>query len=185
MPKQSRQSSKSTLNSRSGGGKEKAEIKLPTFAERKELVRYVQEAARSGNRVSPAAFLPDPPDPSVKRSYFSVNSLEIEPIKVIAEYHRRIWQNGLGEVALAAHKVFHYREAGRQSGVTIDYDKAERQYVFQEKSGQMSHAFECIPARKDSFKSPSHCGVHFVRALQEHQVGKFARRMSGGKFHLV
>jgi hypothetical protein len=148
------------------------------------LARYVFEEARSGNRVSPAAFLPDPPDHTRKRSYLSVNSLEVESLKAIADYHRRIWQNNSGKVALAAHKVFHYREAGRQSGVTIEFNREEQYYVFQEKNGQTSRAFECIP-RTDFYKSPSHCGVHFVRALAEHQVGKFARRMSGGKFHLL
>jgi hypothetical protein len=134
--------------------------------------------------VSPAAFLPDPPDPTRKRSYLSVNSLEIESLQAIADYHRQIWQNNSGKVALAAHKVFHYREAGRQSGVTIEYDREEKHYVFRETSGQMSRAFESIP-RTDFFKSSSHSGVHFVRALAEHQVSKFARRMSGGKFHLL
>jgi hypothetical protein len=113
-----------------------------------------------------------------------VNSLEVETLKAIADYHRQIWQNNSGKVALAAHKVFHYREAGRHAGVTIEFDREEQYYVFREKNGQMSRAFECIP-RTDIYKSPSHSGVHFVRALEEHQVGKFARRMSGGKFHLI
>jgi hypothetical protein len=147
--------------------------------------RYVAEEARSGNRASPAAFLPDPPDSTRKRPpYLSVNSLEIESLQEIANYHRKIWQNNSGNVALAAHKVFHYREAGRQSGITIEFDREARYYVFRERSGQMSRAFECIP-RTDIFKSSSHSGVHFVRALEDHQVGKFARRMSGGKLHLL
>jgi hypothetical protein len=108
----------------------------------------------------------------------------VESLQAIADYHRQCWQNNSGKVALAAHKVFHYREAGRQSGVTIDYERDEGYYVFREKSGQMSRAFECIP-RNDVLKSPSHSGVHFVRALEEHRIGKFARRMSGGKFHLL
>ena len=103
----------------------------------------------------------------------------------IANYHREIWQNNSGKVALAAHKIFHYREAGRQSGVSIDFDSEKRYYVFREKNGQISRAFESIPSTNAFFKSPSHCGIHFVRALADHEIGKFARRMAGGKFHLL
>ena len=182
MPKRSPRSSNSTRKNRSDGTKH-TDAGVPTFANNKELIRYVPEEARSGNRVSPAAFLPDPPDPTRKRPpYLSVNSLEIESLQAIANYHREVWQKNSGKVALAAHKVFHYREAGRQSGVTIEYDREQRQYVFREKTGGMSRAFECIP-RTNIYKSPSHSGVHFVRALAEHQIAKFARRMSGGKFH--
>jgi hypothetical protein len=180
VPKRSRQSSSSTRKSPSPG---KLNNEVPNFANNKELVRYVFEQARAGNRVSPAAFLPDPPDPSRKGpTYLSVNSLEVESLKAIADYHREIWQNNSGKVALAAHKVFHYREAGRQSGVAIEYDRDEKYYMFRERTGRFSRAFESIP-RTDFYKSPSHSGVHFVRALEEHQVAKFARRMSGGKFH--
>ena len=183
MPKRSRQSSRSTRKTPSPG---KESNKVPNFANNKELVRYVFEQARTGNRVSPAAFLPDPPDLSSgsRPAYLSVNSLEVEPLQKIADYHHEIWQNNSGKVALAAHKVFHYREAGRQSGVVIDYDRAKQFYVFRERSDQLSRAFESIP-RTDFYKSPSHCGVNFVRALAEPQVGKFARRMAGGKFHLL
>jgi hypothetical protein len=114
----------------------------------------------------------------------SVNSLEVESLQAIANYHRQIWQNNTGKVALAAHKIYHYREAGRQSGVAIEYDREERYYIFRERTGRLARAFESIP-RTDVFKSPSHAGVHFVRALEEHQIAKFARRMSGGKFHLL
>jgi hypothetical protein len=144
VPKRSRPSSNSIRRSPSPGYETN---NVPNFANNKELVRYVFEQARVGNRASPAAFLPDPPDTTGRRAYLSVNSLEVESLPVIADYHREIWQNNSGKVALAAHKVFHYREAGRQSGVTIEYDRDQKYYVFQEKGGQFSRAFESIPRR--------------------------------------
>jgi hypothetical protein len=126
--------------------------------------------------------MPDEPDPTKSRPpYMSVNSLEVEPLHAIADYHRQIWQDNSGKVALAAHKVFHYREAGRQSGVTIEYDREQQCYSFREKNGRISRAFELIP-RTDVYKAPSHTDVHFVRALADHQVGKFACRMAGVNF---
>jgi len=86
-------------------------VKTPKFAARSELVRYVSELNRhKGNRTAVATFLPDPPSETPQTDYLSVNSLEVESMKVIAAYHRAKWQNNKEKVALCAHKVSYARK---------------------------------------------------------------------------
>jgi hypothetical protein len=163
-----------------------AAIKKPTFTSKKRLVRYVSEENRlSGNRPAFATFLPDPPDPSKKKPYLSVNSLEIESLKEIAAYCRGMWQNATGKVALCEHTVFQYNEAGKKSGVSISYCKESQGWQFQGPAGK-EDAYLHHPKveSKHEYKSPSHCGVEFTRMLSDHAAGQFARRLAGQKFHL-
>src|SRR5438876_6624087 len=120
-------------------------MKLPIFSNKSELVRYVSEYNRTGKRASPAAFFPDPPSDKPKRDYLSVNSLEVESMQAIANYHREIWQNNVGKVALAAHKVFYYTETGRKCGLTIRFDRESSCYEFDEGNGKFSLAYEHVP----------------------------------------
>lgn len=160
-------------------------MKVPKFAAKSRLVRYVDEINRlSGNRTSAAAFI-DPPsdDPS---DHLSVNSLEVETLRQIAAYHRWRAQDDRGEVALCEHKVHEYSDAARKSGVSIVFDRDAGTWQFVH-SGRMQDAYKHREVRKhdNPLGSPSHCGVEFKRALSQHAAARFARRMGGKKFHSV
>lgn len=161
-------------------------MKTPRFAERSELVRYVGELNRlRSGRPAVATFLPDPPNEKTKKPYLSVNSLEVETLADIAAYHRALWQGNRGKVALSSHKVFHYTDAGRKCGIRISYDRDSSTWHFQN-GATAEEAYKHHPVLgSDRPNSTSHCGVEFVRALRGHNDAKFARRMSGSKFHLI
>lgn len=158
----------------------------PRFAERSELLRYIDEDKRlRGNRPHVAAFLPDPPSATPDKDYLSVNALELEAIDEIAGYHRMRMQNGEGKVALCAHKVSFYNDAARKCGIALSFDRESKTWVFIDR-GKPLPAYAHHPrARTDQLKSPSHCGVEFTRGLRtEHEQAKFARRMTKVRFHL-
>jgi hypothetical protein len=158
----------------------------PTFSPNRELARYVSEENRlRGGRTADAAFI-DPPGPDPSRDYLSVNSLEIEKLADIAVYYRNKLQRGRGDVAACCHKVFHYKDAGIKAGVSLSYDEAKRAWRFAGDGNAPEDAFKHRPVRSSKdLQSESHCGVEFVRVMNEHSKGKFARRLGGGKYHLV
>jgi hypothetical protein len=81
-------------------------VNPPKFPKNSELVRYIDELHRLGkSRPAAAAYLPDPPSDTPSRDYLSVNSLELESLPTIADYHRLRAQNNVGKVALCAHYV--------------------------------------------------------------------------------
>jgi hypothetical protein len=163
-------------------------VNKPTFAERKELVRYVSELNRlSGNRTATATFLPDPPSENPNKDYLSVNSLEVESLVEIGNYHRAKWQNNGGLVALCTHKVFDYTNAGKKCNVGFSFDRESSTLFFQASATVLAEAYKHRPVLgSDRLNSPSHCGVEFTRALKsQHAVSQFARRMGGKRFHLV
>jgi DNA-binding protein Fis len=162
-------------------------LKIPKFSERKELVRYVSELNRHRDgRPAAAAFLPDPPSGNPKADYLSVNSLEVESLKEVAAYHRAKWQGNRGKVALSSHKVSHYTDAGRKCGIQIQYDRDSSTWQFSN-GRYFEVAYKHHPVLgSDRLNSISHCGVEFTRALKDQNAAaKFARRMTGSRFHLL
>lgn len=161
-------------------------MREPTFAERSELVRYVHPIHRlRGNRPAVATFL-EPPSQEPK-PYLSVNSLQVESLQDIAAYHRAIWQDNKGRVALSSHKVSHYTDAGRKCGIQISYDHDTFTWSFRGDGANFEEAYKHHPVlRSGRPRSPSHCGVEFIRALKNrNDQDKFARQMIGKRFHLV
>jgi hypothetical protein len=121
-------------------------VKVPTFAARSALVRYVDEVNRlSGNRPAVATFLPDPPSANPANDHLSVNSLEVETMKKIAGYHRWKWQGGAGKVALCVHKVHEYNEAGKKCGIPIMYDWQSSKWQFWSSAGKQEDAYKHRP----------------------------------------
>jgi hypothetical protein len=145
-----------------------------------------EEHRLKGNWPSSAAFYPDPPNPSVKKPYLSVNALEVETTKAIAAYHRGVQQGNRGKVALCDHTVFQYNDAAKKSGVAISYDQADAKWKFRSGTSALEDAYRHVPSveSKHEFKSPSHCGAEFTRALTAHTIAKFARHMTKKRFHL-
>lgn len=162
-------------------------VKTPTFSLKSVLVRYVPEEQRlSGNLPSPAAFEPDPITKESPRPYLSVNATEVENEKAIADYHRSLWQNGKGKVALCKHTIFQYNDAGKKCSVSISFNKESSAWEFEATQTSKEAAYQHHPVveSKRPYKSPSHCGVEFTRALPSNKKDKFARRMTRQKFHL-
>lgn len=163
-------------------------LKEPSFKDRAKLGRYIDEYNKmSGNRPSPAAFLPDPDDNPLT-GHLSVNSLEVESIEVIAEYHRVRAQNGFGDVAISVHNVHTYTDVAKKQGIAFQLDPTTKKLKFL--FGDAYHdAFKHRPTVKGTkipVGSDSHCGVEFSRALDQHLASKFARQMAGkGKFHII
>lgn len=160
---------------------------VPTFAERQELARYIDEINRlKGNRPAAAAFI-DLPSADASTHHLSVNSLEVESIDQIAAYHRWRTQPADGKAALCVHKVHVYSEAARKAGVQLNYNKSLSRWEFLGRSKTAEEAYKHRPvAIKDNpFGSPSHCGVEFARVMDANAAAKFARRLVKGKFHVV
>jgi hypothetical protein len=167
-------------------------VNAPRFSAKARLVRYVDEINRlSGNRASPAAFI-DPPT-GEPGDHLSVNSLELESVQQIARYHRWRGQGGRGRVALIEHKVHEYSDAAIKAGVPIYYDRHASCWQFSMPDGAPEAAYRHRPVKahnsetggSDQMESPSHCGAEFKRALSLHAAARFARRMSGKRFHLA
>jgi hypothetical protein len=162
-------------------------VKKPKFLEHSELSRFISGLNRlRNNRPAIAAFLPDPPSAKPEKDYLSVNSLEVESLRDIANYHRAKWQSNEGKVALTVHKVAAYTDAGRKCGISISYDRSAASWVFVSGSASETAYMHHPVLRSDQLQSPSHCGIEFTRALKnQNDAAKFARRMVTNRFHLV
>jgi hypothetical protein len=164
-----------------------AAVKRPQFALSKELVRYVPVANRlKNNRPAVVSFL-DPPSSDPDREYLSVNSLEIESLAAIADYYRSMWQNSHGDVSVCSLKVFDFNEAGKKSGVDLQFDRTTAKWHFGASGGIRQDAYKPHPRLASGApQSTSHCGVEFIRALKDdyHKL-KFARRLAAKRFHIV
>jgi hypothetical protein len=164
-----------------------AAVKRPQFALNKELARYVPVANRlKNNRPAVISFL-DPPSSDPDREYLSVNSLEIESLAVIADYYRLMWQGSRGDVSVCSLKVFDFNEAGKKSGVDLQFDRTSEKWHFGASGGVREDAYKVHPRLASSApQSASHCGVEFVRALKgDYYKLKFARRLATKRFHIV
>lgn len=155
--------------------------KEPSFAENSELARYVSEDdVKKGNRVSSAAFIPNPGD-----SYLSVNSLELESMEVIASYYRKVFQDGSGKVAIACRKIYEYNSEARRVGISITFNEEGNTWEYNSNNGR-EKAYKHYPVTypKDK-KSYSHCGVEYINnALDELTQKKIATRLAGNRPHL-
>lgn len=155
---------------------------VPKFGQRKDLARYIDNAERlSGNRISSAAFRLNPGPP--KETYLSVNSLETEPIADIANYYREEIEKTTAAVAISVQKVASYNDAGRFSGATITFSRSIKQWEFLGPTGA-EPAYRHRPVKRTHGRdSPSHCGVEFLRTLDQLAERKFSRRMARNRFH--
>lgn len=162
-------------------------VAQPTFAKKKELARYVSPGDRlRGSRTAFTAFI-DPPPEEPSKEYLSVNSLEVEGLKEIADYYRDSFQKGSGDVSICSRSVEDYTEAGKKSDVDLLYDHSSQCWQFTGMSRQKEPAYRhrAVVKQPNGLKSPSHCGVEFVRMMNEHQRSKFARRLSGRRYHVI
>jgi hypothetical protein len=169
-----------------------AKLKQPSFSGKSRLVRYVRQSDRlRGNRIAIAAFEPDvsPSGEPITDNHLSVNSLEVETLKQISAYHRLNWQGDEGEVALIDHQVTDYNDAAKKCEVAITLDVSTTTWMFVDTQRKSALAYKHRPVRPNASNelgSPSHCGVEFIRVLNEYRATQFARRLAGkGRFHLI
>ena len=159
-----------------------AESTEPTFGERCELTRHIDEALRhSGNRVATVAFQRNPDE-----AFLSTNSLEVERLDDIVRYYQIEIQRDESPVAICVHKVAEYNDAGRKAGVRIYRNRATDMWEY-DAGGSMKTAYKHRPVRTHGARlpSPSHCGVEFLEILDDLAERKFARLMAKKKkFHL-
>jgi hypothetical protein len=151
--------------------------KLPTFPANAELARWVHEAnLGAGGRVSSSAFMPQDDHTGKPEKYFSVNSVEVEPLPVIAEYYRAKFLDGGGPVYLASLKVLDYVKASTHGGVPVT--KIAGRWMFNS-GGKEAEAFMHRPSTHKDAPSASHCGVETIELMDEDARAKFARRLAG------
>ena len=151
---------------------------IPTFGEKTALLRYVdRDELKKGGRVPSTAFMRNPGD-----TYLSVNSSEIESLKVIANYYRETFQGGAGTVAIASRKVWEFNSAARAAGVLVGFNKSNKLWEFNSTLGTQT-AYKHIPQTRQP-KSWSHCGVMYSINFDNLAEKKFARRLQGIKPHL-
>jgi hypothetical protein len=165
-------------------------VTLSSFRSKTELARYISPIERNGkNHASRTAFMLDEDNPTTNEErlpHLSVNATECEPIKDIANYFREKFQKGSGDVAICVHKVQQYVDRGRKAGASIRSSNSDPFWLFEENGVGLS-AFKHRPvSRRGGPNSPSHCGVEFVRKLDDLQQRNFSRLMAKyPRFHAL
>ena len=153
----------------------RARRKAPTFAAKSELYRYADCEGGRRRRALYTDFLPNPGD-----EHLSVQSPEIQSREEICRYYSAALNSGASPVGVCVHQVRKYSEVGRKSGIDVTFNRSTAIWEFNEK-GKPTPAYVHRPVHsRPSFphSCPSHCGVEFVRAFDELQSRRFARRMA-------
>lgn len=151
-------------------------VTKPSFGTRSTLLRYIEPEHRlSGNYIDSAAFFADPGPP--REEYLSVNSLEVEKVKDIASRFKAKRPAG-GDVAVGMFTVGACNMAARDALVDVRTHD-ELIWSFPE-NGNLSAAYlaHC------NSSNPSHCGIEFVRILDDLAEHRFASRMTRHRYHL-
>ena len=146
--------------------------KTPSFQERSVLCRYVdREYRRRNNRPNPNAYRRTP-----NEKYLSVNSLEIHTRKQVAAIYADLFENGNRPVAFAETMVSNYNVAASDVGLTVAYNSDAGYWQFFE-NGNATPAY----LHHGREHNESHCGVEFVRALDDFKEFRFSVRMAQSK----
>ena len=154
----------------------------PTFAADASLARFIDADQRTGKRPAVAAFIPNPDE-----TYLSVNSIEVEPKDVIADYYREAFQDGQDQVAICTHKIREYTNVAKWASCQILLNATSGQWEFDDSDGKRAPAYRYRPVKPSQnfpFRSVSHCGVEFVRALSDLKIRHIARRLAKRKAEL-
>jgi len=151
----------------------------PSFSAQSTLARFVHPHFKKGERLSSAAFLPNPGE-----DHLSVNSLEVESLPTIAEHYRRDLQKDEQKVAIACRKVYAYNKGASVAGISVIRNQAIGKWMFlHEGAPTPAYKLRATPL------SMSHSGVEFIRAFHDEISKKrFSRRMAGhppGRVHLL
>lgn len=113
-----------------------------------------------------------------KETYLSVNALGIESKEEIAKRYRDQFQGGKGIIRVAIHKLYEYAEASKGTAGAVSYNQSSRRYEFIE--GGL--AKQAVDQRGEC---ASHCGIEYLRVLDELESLRVARRLSRKPFSTV
>lgn len=147
--------------------------KVPTFADTKRLTRYIKvEDRKDDRRVKPTAFMLDEQD----ADGLSINSLEVQTEKQIAQIYSSKFQSDLGgvhRVAISTHRVADYIEAVEliPTAVTRSEDGSRLLYT---RGGAADDAFLHNPKAGNN----SHCLMRCTRSLSRNAELRFAKKMA-------
>ncbi len=144
----------------------------PSFRERSVLSRYIDREYRRRNKhPNPNAYRRTP-----NEKYLSVNSLEIHTRKQVAAIYADLFENGNRPVAFAEPMVSNYNAAASEVGLTVAYNLDAGYWQFFE-NGNATPAY----LHHGREHNESHCGVEFVRALDDFKEFRFSVRMAQSK----
>ena len=147
-------------------------FQAPRFGKRSVLCRYIdREYRKRNNRPNPNAYRLTP-----NEKYLSVNSLEIHTRNQVAAIYAEKFENGNRPVALAEPTVSIYNAAASEVGVTVAYNSDAGYWHFSE-NGNATPAY----LHHGREHNESHCGVEFVRALDDFKEFQFSVRMAKSK----
>lgn len=141
----------------------------PTFKERSVLFRYIDPEFRSRkNRPKAGSY-----QLSSAEKELSVNSGEMATTRQVAQVYADNFEGGQRPVALSGCRLAQYNDGGIASGAGITFNDKTMCWEFIE-SGNARDAYKHDP----KFNNPSHCGVQFLRILDDHKQFKFAVRLA-------
>jgi hypothetical protein len=141
----------------------------PTFGERTNLVRRIDpEHQLPGRYIDSAAFYADLGPP--RETYLSVNSTEIQKVRDIAR--RYAGTSNMASVAVGIFQIAVSNEAAKDSGVVVA-KHSEFAWSFDD-SGRAAPAYH----HRGYSGNSSHCGIEFIRVMDDDTESRFARRMA-------
>jgi hypothetical protein len=141
-----------------------------------KFMRYVDNDQRlKRRRAAPVAFIDNP-----KGTHLSVHSLDLASKTSIAKYYRDTFQDGRGNAAFCIHTVYEYNEASNGTNGSVKFNRKLSSWEFIENE-QSCAAYKHRP---ENHYHP-HCGVEYVRALDELEMMKVARRLATRKYEIA
>jgi hypothetical protein len=141
-----------------------------------KLSRHIHPNQRfNKRRPSPDAFID-----SKAGSHLSVLSMEIASKKEVREFCANHLQRGISRVAVCTHTVYEYNRAATETDAQVGYDRATKRWTFKE-AARLEPAYQHRPTVNCQF----HCGVEYIRVLNEIQMLKVARRLAKKDFEVL
>ena len=146
-------------------------MKTPTLARGQKLARSIHpDDCGKKNRPKPSAYQRS------NETYLSVNSLEVQTKKQVAQIYSERWFGGERPVAMTVLTTDIYCEAGRAVGCPIELDEDSRLWSFGGPDGREA-AFKHRPKHGATPVDPSHSGVEFVCTFNDYQDFQFSMRL--------
>ena len=144
---------------------------IPTFRKASKLARYIEnEFQNLRNRPAVAAY-----QKKYGETYLSVNSIEVETVRQIAQFYADTIKKGPRPVAIASPTVADYNSAASDVGIMLQFNKQNNCWEFTN-YGTRELAYQHRPRKNNENKS--HCGIEYVRIFNDQMDFRFATRMA-------
>jgi hypothetical protein len=149
------------------------------FGGKTRLVRFIHPNQRlQGNRAAADAFI-EPRRQERSTAHMSVHSLGLTARETISAFYQSELQSS-GTIAASIHSVYEYNKATYGTPAAVKYDLKTKQWLFAER-GTNSPAYMQRPTPNCLF----HCGIEYVRALNDTDMQKVARRLANKKLKVL